>query len=116
MDIRDISPDDGAKRVSAQEARRINPSTAETGEKARDTRAPQKAADRVELSEEAQALAKQALDPGLSETRDEKVEAIRKQVETGNYQVDPQELARIMLQRLDWSQPGPPDDQPEDIT
>ncbi len=115
MDIRGVSPDDGAKRVSDQEAHRVDPST-EAGKKTRDTRASQKAADRVELSEEAQALAKQALDRGLSDTRDEKVEAIRKQVETGTYQVDPRELARIMLHRLDRSQPGPPDGQPEGTT
>ncbi len=61
--------------------------------------APAAGGDRVELSEEArQAAALRARADELPEVRDDRVEAVRKALRTGTYEVDPRQLARAILE------------------
>lgn len=107
MDIREVSNNNGANRIFAQEAYRAHPPR-EAVDEARDIRASRKAEDRAELSEEARAMLARALDSeATTELRDEKVKAIQRLVESGSYQVDPRQLAGIMMARLHWTRPEP---------
>jgi negative regulator of flagellin synthesis FlgM len=59
-------------------------------------------ADRVEVSETAKQMSSLAAAAGrLPEVRQERVEALRRAIEDGSYQVDPRALARSILELED---------------
>lgn len=95
MNIKKIAPYLTGKVENPKE-----PATKVSGE---DKPAPSSGAstDRVELSKDYKGLvqAKKAMSAG-SEIRAEKVEVIRDQLETGTYEVKPEEIAGKMLEEV----------------
>ena len=77
---------------------RADPATSRT-DSLRDSPEPAAGGDRIELTPEARRIAALARSvDGLPEVRQERIEALRKQVREGSYQVDARQVAQAILE------------------
>jgi negative regulator of flagellin synthesis FlgM len=95
MNVRKIPP------YLANEVQNSNSAAAKPGAQEKAVAGNSTSSDRVQLSKDYQDLANaQKTVMGANEVRTEKVQQIKNQLESGNYQVKPGEIAKKMLDEV----------------